>query len=250
METQSHGVCMNTSRKYVYLCPCFPLSTFILGQEISRLFFLFASLRLKEYLRGKNTLMLWFSVTYCLILYFSLLPVPGAKHLSCHLFIEVARSRNRPRLGPSYPWLPLDPLHQHLPSRRTSSLSLRTTVFQCQSNRTARSLEREWSYSLLVTSDGRWWACWLGTAMILPKLCYRWCQWRKNCHQIHTLVTGDVVTLDTSPRKCKNISPSPPEKIVQIGGTPIHLDGKRGMVKLGVKLEERQIVKMTNIMAI
>ena len=54
--TRSHMVWMNTSRKDVYLCPCFPLSTFILGQEISRASRhpIFASLRLKEYLRGKK----------------------------------------------------------------------------------------------------------------------------------------------------------------------------------------------------
>ena len=54
--TRSNMVWMNTSGKDVYLCPCFPLSTFILGQEISRASPnpIFASLRLKEYLRGKK----------------------------------------------------------------------------------------------------------------------------------------------------------------------------------------------------
>lgn len=131
------------------------------------------------------------------------------------------------------------------PHSTSFSFSLRTIAFQCESNRITPTIGGKWSYSLLATSGSRGFSSLRGDSqnsleamlhMVPPK--------GSVTEQTLFLVTADVATPRTSSRIWKKYNSSPPEQILQIGGAPNHLSGWGCTVKLRIKLDERQVVKM------
>lgn len=178
----------------------------------------------------------------------------GKHCLGCHVFVEQGqRIHTDPgeRVGPSQPWLtrPVSSVAYQLGKPHILLLVSQNHPFPMSKQQGNSHCRR--GMKLFPAGDLRQQriSSLTGAAIILSKLCCRWCQCIEKCHRIH--VMADVANPRISSRICKkHNSPFTPQQIVQIGRPPIHLTRKVCNVKFRIKLDARQIVKISNIMVI